>query len=119
MKKFLVIAMLLTACGPKGNQGNTGSPGPQGPAGPVGDTGAQGPTGADGTVITPIQFCSGTPTYPSTFPEYGLCINNQIYAVYSTRGGFLTILPNGSYLSNAVGSRCNFQVLDNCVVQSL
>ncbi len=122
MRKYIIIAMLLTSCGPAGNQGNIGNPGPQGPigaTGATGDTGAQGPAGADGTVIIPVQFCPGTPSYPSTFPEYGLCINNQLYAVYSTHGGFLTVTPPGVYTSNAVGSKCDFKILDNCVVQAL
>ena len=39
MKKYIIIAMLLTSCGPAGNQGNIGNPGPQGPTGATGATG--------------------------------------------------------------------------------
>lgn len=67
--------------------------------------------------LTPIQLCTGAvPSYPSTFPEYAFCINNNLYAVYSANDGFLTILPPGSYHSNAIGSSCTFTVLANCQV---
>lgn len=103
---FVVLALLTNACGPQGPQGATGA------------TGLQGPPGANGTQITVIQFCPGTPSYPSTFPEVGLCINEQIYAVYSANDGFLTLVTPGYYASNAIGSACNFTVLPNCVVQN-
>jgi len=101
--------------GATGAQGGTGPQGPQGPTGPQGATGPQGPTGADGTQITPVKFCSQTANYPTTFPEYGLCINNSLYAVYSTNGGFLALIPNGNYKSDGVGSSCNFTV-NGCTV---
>lgn len=97
---LLILLSLVTGCGVNG-----------------GKDGAQGPTGSDGTVITPVQFCQGvTPTYPSTFPESGLCINGSIYAVYSQYNGFLALIPPGTYTSQAVGSACNFTVLPNCQV---
>lgn len=100
MRYLIVLAILIGCVGPKGDKGDMGSPGA--PSTP-------------GTVITPTQFCPGTPTYPSTFPEVGFCINNTMYAVYSTNGGFMTSLPDGRYESNAVGSRCTFTIT-NCVV---
>lgn len=95
---YLVLIGLVIGCG-------------QGPQGIPGQPGSTGPAGANGTAIVPIQFCPGsTPAYPSNFPEYGLLINGQIYAVYSLNDGFLTWLPPGVYSSNAVGSSCTFTV---------
>src|ERR1700677_3652665 len=59
-------------------------------------------------IIEPVQFCPGTPSYPSTFPEVGWCLNGELYAVYSSNDGFLTLIPPGNYQSNAIGSSCNF-----------
>lgn len=79
--------------------------------------GATGAAGLNGTIITPVKFCSQSPSYPTTFPEYGLCINNNLYAVYSANDGFLTLIPPGVYSSNAIGSACSFTVLANCKIQ--
>lgn len=115
--RYLLLLLLLTACAPQnGTDGKTGAQGNIGPMGPSGNPGLQGPAGINGTVITLIQFCPGTPSYPSTFPEVGMCINNQIYAVYSANDGFLTLIPPGTYNSNAIGSTCSFQVLPDCQV---
>ena len=84
--------------------------------GPVGATGATGPSGADGTAFTVVQLCPGVPSYPGTFIETALCIDNQLYAVYSANDGFLTLLTPGSYSSDGIGSSCNLTVLPNCVV---
>lgn len=110
-----VVVLTNTGC-TKGPQGAQGIPGPQGPSGNTGATGISGAAGTNGTVITIIQFCPGVETYPSVFPEVGLCINNKIYAVYSKNDGFLTEVVPGAYNSNAVGSNCNFTVLPNCVI---
>lgn len=104
------------ATGPKGDTGEQGPVGVMGPQGPIGDTGIQGPAGVDGTAITIVQFCNGIPSYPRTFPEVALCINNNLYAVYSANNGFLVLVTPGSYKSNAIGSSCNFTVLPNCQV---
>lgn len=99
-------------------QGPKGEPGAVGPQGPAGVQGAVGPAGANGTAITVVQFCPGNGSqYPRMFPEVGFCINNSIYAVYSANDGFLTLIPPGTYQSNAVGSTCDFTVLDNCEVK--
>ncbi len=111
----LIVILIFISCG-RVTQGPQGLPGPGGNNGATGATGPegpQGPAGANGTVITPIQFCTGTPSYPSTFPEYGLLINGRIYAVYSANDGFLTYLPPGEYYSNAIGSSCDFTVNAN------
>ena len=69
-----------------------------------------------GTVISPVQFCPGTTSYPGEFNEIGFCINNNLYAVYSANSGFLTYIPNGYYTSNAINSSCNFYVNSNCII---
>lgn len=98
MKKLLVLLFLI-GCG-------QGSQGPQGPA------------GTPGTQISVVQFCPGTPSYPYVFPEVGFCVGNQVYAVYSANDGFMTLIPPGQYLSNAVGSTCDFTVLPNCQISN-
>lgn len=136
MKKLLLLLLLLIPimhCGPQGSPYIQGPPGEQGPGGyscttstiapgtplPLGGAMISCPDGttsliSNGTIITPIQFCPGTPSYPSTFVEYGFCINSQLWAVYSLNNGFMTLIPPGEYYSNAVGSNCNFQVVMNC-----
>jgi hypothetical protein len=121
MKKLILLGLVvLSGCmrGPKGDTGATGAQGQQGVQGEQGNVGPQGevgPQGADGTSITVVKFCSQTASYPSTFPEVGLCINGSLFAVYSTNGGFLALLPNGTYSSNGVGSSCTFTV-NGCTV---
>jgi len=94
--------------------GVPGAQGPTGPIGPQGNQGAPGPQGSpgiNGTTVTAVQFCPhSVPHYPSTFPEVGFCIADNLYAVYSVNGGFLTKLTSGAYKSNAVGSSCNFTI---------
>ena len=85
--------------------------------GATGATGASGTNGTNGTVITPIQFCENfTPTYPSSFPEYGLVINGVVYGVYSQNGGFLAELPPGEYSSDGINASCNFTINANGTV---
>ena len=81
-----------------------------------GATGPQGIPGINAPPIRIVQFCSGTPSYPSVFPEVGFCINGEIYAVYSANDGFLAEIEPGRYESNAIGSSCSFTVLPDCVV---
>jgi hypothetical protein len=98
MKKLILLGLLLiTACGKDGTNGLNGAP---------------------GTKITSVQFCPGNVTYPTIFPEIGFCIEGNLYAVYSANDGFLTEIPPGQYLSNAIGSSCNFTVLPNCVISN-
>jgi hypothetical protein len=103
--------------GPAGQQGQVGPTGPKGDAGSQGPVGPQGSPGVPGTTVTSVQFCLGvTPDYPSAFPEVGFCISGNLYAVYSTNGGFLTYIPPGVYSSNGVNSSCTFTVGSNCEV---
>ena len=85
--------------------------------GSSGTNGTNGSNGTNGTVVSPIQFCSGTGSYASaTFPEVGFCIGGNLYAVYSTNGGFLTEVLPGNWYSDGINSSCSFTVAANCVV---
>jgi len=76
--------------------------------------GTNGTNGINAVSVYMIQFCpNSVPSYPSTFPEYGIVVGSTIYAVYSANDGFLTILTPGWYYSNAIGSSCNFLVNAN------
>ena len=126
-KLMILIAMLvLTGCG---SEALTGKPGPVGPRGEKGDAGESvvgpqggvGPAGVNGTngvdanPVTFVKLCNDTPSYPTVFVEYGICLQGKLYAVYSSNGGFLALLPNGNYNSNAIGSSCNLTV-NGCTV---
>lgn len=98
----IIMMLLMASCGTEGPKGEQGNP---------------GLNGVNGTVVTPIQVCSGiTPTYPSNFPEYVFCINNQMYGVYSANGGFMTLLTEGSYSSEGINASCTFTVGANCTL---
>lgn len=93
--------------------GQTGSQGGIGLTGPI------GPQGEAGTGVSVVQFCpTFTASYPSTFPEYGLCIGGNLYAVYAsaTQGTFLAFLPPGAYSSTSNSALCSFNVASGCVV---
>lgn len=94
---------VLIANGAKGNTGNTG---------------ATGAAGTPGTVISSVQLCPGTPSYPSKFIEVAFCISDQLYAVYSANDGFMTLIPSGTYSSNGIGSSCTLTVAAHCVVHN-
>lgn len=108
---MVFMLVMMTGCnGKDGAQGLRGEPGIPGQIGPA------GPVGLDGTQITVVQFCPGTPTYPSSFPEIAFCINSKLYGVYSVPGAFLTYIPPGAYLSVGIGSRCDFTITSGCNV---
>ncbi len=122
LTKTLIAVALITAlaCGTfKGEPGTKGEVGASGQNGLVGETGASGSQGLPGTSVQPIQLCppSFVPTYPNIFVEYGLCINNEMWGVYSQNGGFMTKLPPGTYSSNGINASCTFVILPNCVIQ--
>lgn len=108
--------------GPQGPVGAPGSVGPTGPQGPVGIPGLIGPAGPQGapgqnaTPVTVVQLCPGTPVYPSVFIEIGLCIANNLYAVYSVPSAFMVYVPPGAYTSTGIGSKCNLTVGSNCTI---
>ena len=103
-----------------GKDGKDGTNGTNGVDGQPGANGHDGANGLDGTQIQMVQFCQhSTGSYPSTFPEYGFCINSELWAVYSTNGGFLTKILPGDYTSNGVNSSCNFRVGSSCSVTQI
>lgn len=105
------------ANGSNGSNGTNGTNGTNGSNGSNGTNGTNGTNGVDLTPVTIVQFCSGASSYPSTFPEIGLCIGNNMYGVYSANDGFMAYLPPGGYHSAGINSTCNFTILPNCVVQ--
>lgn len=90
----------------------------EGPQGVAGADGADGADGQDITVVYAVQFCpsSFVPSYPSSFPEVGVCIGNNLYGVYSANNGFMVLLPPGTYSSNGINASCTFTILPNCEV---
>lgn len=76
--------------------------------------GQQGLAGAAGTIVTPVKFCASD---SSTYPEYGLMIGGELFAVnWGTTPGspnapqaFLTKLIAGNYMSTG-GNNCLFSV---------
>ena len=137
---ILCITLFLTACGTGPAPGTVVSPLSGGcqvlPAtggvniqcnntnqfisnGAIGATGATGAQGNAGTQISVVQFCPSKfiPTYPNTFPEIGLCLNNTtLIGVYSANDGFLAVLPPGSYESDGINASCAFTIGPNCEV---
>lgn len=112
---LFVISLFATGCA-QPHDGVDGTPGERGLPGLSGNVGAVGPAGADGKIATVVNLCPGAPVYGSVYVETALCINNELYAVYSQNGGFLTLLTPGAYSSNAIGSACNLTVLPSCQV---
>lgn len=106
---FLILAYLavvMAACGKTGSSG---------PKGEEGEAGAQGNPGVDVSTVNVIQLCPGATTYPGVFVEVAICINHELYGVY-TSPAFLTLIPPGTYNSTAIGSACSLTVADDCVV---
>lgn len=117
---YCALAFLLLSCaGHTGGQGGVGLTGPSGATGPQGTpglVGPQGPAGLAGTQFEFVQLCPGTTSYPNVFIELGMCVNGDLYGVYSANGGFYTYFPPGHYSSNAIGSACNLVIGPNCSV---
>lgn len=118
---LVVFCLTVTACGqgPQGVAGLTGTIGPQG------SSGSQGEPGQDGLNATPvamIQLCPGYPTvYPSSFPEYAMCVQHKLYGVYNDGVhplAFLAELPPGNYASVAPQG-CNLRIHGDCQVERL
>lgn len=106
--KYLILALVLAGCMPQtGGSGRNGIDGKDG---------VQGPPGQDSEPVRVIQLCPGVTNYPTVFVEVALCINKELWGVYSANGGFLTKLPPGAYQSNAIGSACNLVIGPNCQV---
>jgi hypothetical protein len=103
--------------GAKGDQGIKGDKGDKGDTGAVGAQGIQGTAGVAG--VTSIKFCPNlTDSYGTQYSEYGLCVDNKIYAVYwSNNQAFMTRLSNGNYTTTTPFGNCTFTVQDCTVTQ--
>jgi len=102
-------AIAIEVCnGVNGLNGDQGVPGMQGLPGMAGTN------GTNGTSITPVKFCNDD---NSTFPEYGLLIGDDLFAVYwgttpsspKVAQAFLTKLVPGKYMSTG-GNNCLFAI---------
>ncbi len=60
-------------------------------------------------VTTTVKFCANqTVSYPNSFPEFGLCLNNIIYAVFfDGQNAWLAQIPAGNYRTTSTGLICN------------
>lgn len=87
--------------GADGLNGQNGIQGIQGPMGP------QGPAGVNGASVIPVKFCSAS---TAQFPEYGLKIGNDVFAVFWNNQAFLTKLPVGTYRTTTGNQDCNFTI---------
>jgi hypothetical protein len=96
--------------------GVDGKDGTNGTDGKNGADGTNGVDGKNGTVIQSINLCRGQTTYPSMFVEVAFCIGGNLYAVYSANGGFMTMIPPGTYSSSGINSTCTFTVKESCQV---
>lgn len=79
----------------------------------AGIDGENGTDGAAGTLVLPVKFCTSD---NSNYPEYGLLIGSDLYAVYwgstpssSSAQAFLTKLTPGNYQSTG-GNNCQFTI---------
>lgn len=101
MKYLILLLLTLTACG-------TDNP-----------SYSLAPEPVLAPVTTTVKFCaSQVVSYPTSFPEFGLCIDNKIYAVYfDTHNAWWSEIPPGNYRTTSTGLICNFTVYNNCVVQ--
>ena|ERR1017187_5690980 len=120
---FLIVGIIGCDKSTQGEPGKTGAVGPtgnqgiQGMTGPQGSQGTAGSPGQDATPVTAIQLCPNVaPVYPSTFPEWVLCIDNQLYGVYSDHGGFWALLPPGTYTSDGINASCTVVIGEGCQV---
>jgi hypothetical protein len=107
-----------TVIGPAGKDGES-IQGPKGDSGEsiIGPRGEAGRDGVDATPVEMIQLCPNlTPTYPSTFVESAICVDNKLYGVYSSPAAFLAELPPGVYVSNGINATCTFTVKENCEI---
>lgn len=109
----------LVTNGVNGVNGLDGINGTDGLNGTNGTNGSNGTNGTNATPITTVQFCPNyTGTYPSDFPEFGICIAGNTYAVYwDGRNAWLAQVYPGAYSSTSSSAPCNFTMLANCQVQ--
>jgi len=102
MKKILIAVLFLIGCN-SGNPSYSILPDPVLPE-----------------VNTTVKFCANqTVSYPNSFPEWGLCLQNQLYAVFfDGQNAWWAQIPAGNYRTTSTGLICNFTVKENCVVEN-
>lgn len=106
------------ADGPQGLPGTPGDPGATGATGSQGAPGTNGQDGTDATPITVVELCPsyGATSYPNSFPELAVCLDNNLYGVYwSGTEAFLAEIVPGTYASTSPDA-CTLTVAANCVV---
>lgn len=91
MKYFLAMILLITSCGPKG------------------DNGYNGLNGKDGTTITAQEFCPGLGG-GTGFNESYLSLGGSLYAVYydGSHTALVRLTPNNYVTTD--GRNCHFTV---------
>lgn len=74
-----------------------------------------------GSTISAVKFCPGyTVSYPTTWPEYGFCINGDLYATITDKGTtFTTKVAPGGYSSTSTSAPCNFTYIGACQIKPL
>jgi hypothetical protein len=73
--------------------------------------------GQVGTQVSMVQLCTGVGSYPSSFPEFGTCVDGKLYGVYwdHTNSWQAELYP-GHYSSTSSSVSCSFTVGANCQV---
>ena len=102
--------------GTNGTNGTDGTSGTDGAAGTNGTNGNNGTDGVDATPITLVPFC---PSIAGAFPEFGMCIGNQLIAVYdgpTNSDVRLVKLTPGNYQTTD-GRACTFTLVSGCTIQ--
>lgn len=109
------------APGKNGRDGRDGVDGDKGNDGMNGRDGVDGKDGVDGVdgisvpPVTGVRFCAEGVS--SSFPEYGICIDGDIYAVYwSGKNSWLTKIVPGKYQTTTDFGNCTFTVQPKCVI---
>jgi len=68
-------------------------------------------------MVTTVQLCPGTTSYPNSFPEQALCIDNQLFGVFfDGQNAWLSLLAPGNYRSTSTTNPCSFAVVTGCQI---
>ena len=95
MKKILLLALLVAACGGQGSPGSAGAPGTQGP---------QGPQGPAGTEPYHEILCNGDDSDDAYLVTYQVTNGQATFVVSSGECGFSGVFNQpGSYANKECG----------------
>lgn len=73
--------------------------------------------GVDAAQVSMVQLCAGSTTYPTSFPEFGTCVNDQLYGVYwDGHNAWQALIAPGTWNSTSSSVPCSFTVGPNCQV---